>query len=77
MGLFPSSYNNRYILVAVCYVSKLVKAKALPTNDANVVISSIKKYIFNRSRAPRDMISNGGTYFYNHLLKLHKYGIQK
>nr|GEV98126.1 reverse transcriptase domain-containing protein [Tanacetum cinerariifolium] len=42
MGLFPSSRGNRYILVAVEYLSKWVEAKALPTNDARVVVMFLK-----------------------------------
>ncbi|GJU80369.1 reverse transcriptase domain-containing protein [Tanacetum coccineum] len=42
MGPFPSSRGNKYILVAVDYLSKWVKAKALPTNDARVVVKILK-----------------------------------
>ncbi|GJY98504.1 reverse transcriptase domain-containing protein [Tanacetum coccineum] len=42
MGPFPSSRGNKYILVAVDYLSKWVEAKALPTNDARVEFRIVK-----------------------------------
>nr|GEW08121.1 DNA-directed DNA polymerase [Tanacetum cinerariifolium] len=42
MSPFPSSRRNKYILVAVDYLSKWVEAKALPTNDARVVCKFLK-----------------------------------
>ncbi|GJX06945.1 reverse transcriptase domain-containing protein [Tanacetum coccineum] len=44
MGPFPTSRGNKYILVAVDYLSKWVKAKALPTNDARVFAKVMLKY---------------------------------
>ncbi|GJY56879.1 reverse transcriptase domain-containing protein [Tanacetum coccineum] len=42
MGPFPSSRGNKHILIVVDYLSKWVKAKALPTNDARVVVKFLK-----------------------------------
>ncbi|GJX07279.1 reverse transcriptase domain-containing protein, partial [Tanacetum coccineum] len=44
MGPFPSSHGNKYILVAVDYLSKWVEAKALPTNDARFFAKVMSKY---------------------------------
>nr|GEZ11544.1 protein NYNRIN-like [Tanacetum cinerariifolium] len=64
MGPFLSSRGNRYILVAVDYLSKWVEAKALPTNDARVVVKFLK-YLFARFETPRTIISDRGTHFCN------------
>nr|GEW21178.1 hypothetical protein [Tanacetum cinerariifolium] len=62
MGPFPSSRGNKYILVAVDYLSKWVEAKALPTNDARVVCKFLKN-LFARFGTPRAIISDRGTHF--------------
>lgn len=67
MGPFPSSYSNKYILVAVDYVSKWVEAIASPTNDAKVVLKMFKSIIFPRFGIPRVVISDGGSHFINKL----------
>ncbi|XP_075073972.1 uncharacterized protein LOC107782338 [Nicotiana tabacum] len=78
MGPFPYSNDHRYILVAVVYVSKWVKAISIPSNDAKVVVSFVKKHIFTRFGTPRVLISDGGTHFCNKLLNnvLAKYGVK-
>ncbi|GJR22105.1 reverse transcriptase domain-containing protein [Tanacetum coccineum] len=57
MGPFPSSRGNKYILVAIDYLSKWVEAKALPTNDARVVVKFLKS-LFARFGTPRAIISD-------------------
>ncbi|GJV92876.1 DNA-directed DNA polymerase [Tanacetum coccineum] len=52
MGPFPKSYKFKYILVAIDYVSKWAEAQALPTNNARVVISFLKK-LFYRFGMPK------------------------
>ncbi|GKB08898.1 reverse transcriptase domain-containing protein [Tanacetum coccineum] len=76
MGPFPSSRGNKYILVAVDYLSKWVEAKALPTNDARVVVKFLKS-LFSRFGAPRAIISDCGTHFCNDKFDkvMSKYGV--
>ncbi|GJR44823.1 reverse transcriptase domain-containing protein [Tanacetum coccineum] len=76
MGPFSSSRGNKYILVAVDYLSKWVEAKALPTNDARVVVKILKS-LFSRFGAPRAIISDRGTHFCNDKFDkvMSKYGV--
>ncbi|XP_047264612.1 uncharacterized protein LOC124896814 [Capsicum annuum] len=78
MGPFPPSKGNLYILVAVDYVSKWVKAMASPTHDARVVLRFVKKNIFSRFGTPRALISDRGMHFINTWLKnlLAKHGVR-
>nr|GEW21026.1 reverse transcriptase domain-containing protein [Tanacetum cinerariifolium] len=56
--------RNKYILVAVDYLLKWVKVKALPTNDARVVCKFLKS-LFSRFGTPRAIISDRETRFCN------------
>nr|GEY82400.1 reverse transcriptase domain-containing protein [Tanacetum cinerariifolium] len=64
MGPFPSSKGNKYILVSVNYLSKWVEAKALPKNDARVVVKFLKS-LFSQFGTPKAIISDRGTHFCN------------
>nr|GEY73676.1 reverse transcriptase domain-containing protein [Tanacetum cinerariifolium] len=46
------------------YLSKWVEAKALPTNDARVVVKFLKS-VFTQFRTPKAIISDRGTHFCN------------
>nr|GEV61041.1 reverse transcriptase domain-containing protein [Tanacetum cinerariifolium] len=76
MGPILSSRGNRYILVAVDYLSKWVEAKALPTNDARVVVKFLKS-LFARFRTPKAIISDHGNNFFNYKFAkvMSKYGV--
>ena len=77
MGPFPPSFNNKYILLAVDYVSKWVEVISTTTNDAKFVLNFLWKYIFSRFEIPREIISDEKTYFCNKLFDslLAKYGV--
>nr|GFB02994.1 reverse transcriptase domain-containing protein [Tanacetum cinerariifolium] len=68
--------GNKYILVAVHYLSKWVEAKALPTNDARDVVKFLKS-LFSRFGTPKAIISDRGTFFCNDQFSrvMAKYGV--
>nr|GEY23269.1 reverse transcriptase domain-containing protein [Tanacetum cinerariifolium] len=68
--------GNKYILVAVDYLSKWVEAKALPTNDVRVVVKFLKS-LFSRFDTPKAIISDRGTHFCNDQFSrvMAKYGV--
>ncbi|GJW23674.1 reverse transcriptase domain-containing protein [Tanacetum coccineum] len=76
IGPFPQSRGNKYILVAIDYVSKWVKAQALPTNDARVMVKFLRS-LFARFGVPKALISDRGTHFCNSQLEkaLQIYGV--
>ena len=77
MGPFPSSKGNKYILVAVDYVSKRVEAIVSPTDDSRIVAKLFKRIIFPHFRVPRVLISDNRTHCIKKKLKalLKKYGM--
>nr|GEZ88755.1 reverse transcriptase domain-containing protein [Tanacetum cinerariifolium] len=76
MGPFLNSNGNKYILVAVDYLSKWVEAKALLTNDARVVVKFLKS-LFSQFGTPKAIISDRGTHFCNDQFAkvMSKYGV--
>nr|GEY26967.1 reverse transcriptase domain-containing protein [Tanacetum cinerariifolium] len=76
MGSFSNSKGNKYILVAIDYLLKWVEAKALPTNDARVVVKFLK-FLFSRFGTPKAIISDRGTHFCNAQFAkvMSKYGV--
>ncbi|GJT93413.1 reverse transcriptase domain-containing protein [Tanacetum coccineum] len=73
---FPTSYGNKYILVAIDYVSKWAEAQALSTNDAKVVVKFLKRF-FSRFGIPKALISDRGSHTCNHQLEkaLQSFGV--
>ena len=78
MGPFPSSFANIYILLAVDYVSKWVKAASSPKNDAFKVLGFLQRNILSRFGTPRTIIIDGGSHFANKVFEklMSRYGIK-
>nr|GEY88398.1 reverse transcriptase domain-containing protein [Tanacetum cinerariifolium] len=66
MRPFPSSKGNKYMLVAVDYLSKWVEAKALPTNDARE-----RKLQLNELSELRDQAYENSLIYKEKTKKLH------
>nr|GEY06759.1 reverse transcriptase domain-containing protein [Tanacetum cinerariifolium] len=60
-GHYEANYTTKK---GIDYLSKWVKAKELPTNDARVVVKFLKS-LFSRFGTPKEIISDRGTHFYN------------
>nr|GEV35171.1 reverse transcriptase domain-containing protein [Tanacetum cinerariifolium] len=81
---WPTIYKDAFELVKHCdscqrqvdYFSKWVEAKALPTNDARVVVKFLKS-LFSRFGTPKAIISDRGTHFCNDQFSrvMSKYGV--
>ncbi|GKD14666.1 reverse transcriptase domain-containing protein [Tanacetum coccineum] len=76
MGPFPSSNGNKYVLVAIDYVSKWVEAQAFPSSDARNVVNFLRR-LFARFRIPKALISDRGTHFCNYQMEkvMKMYGV--
>ncbi|GKB70875.1 reverse transcriptase domain-containing protein [Tanacetum coccineum] len=76
MGPLPKLHKFEYILVVDDYVSKWAEAQALPTNDARVVITFLKK-LFCHFGMPKALISDRGSHLCNKIMEktMKRYGV--
>ncbi|GJR40051.1 reverse transcriptase domain-containing protein [Tanacetum coccineum] len=68
MGPFPSSNRNKYILVAIDYVSRWVEAQAFPTSDARNIVNFLRR-LFVRFEILKALISDRGTHLCNYQME--------
>nr|GEZ14895.1 reverse transcriptase domain-containing protein [Tanacetum cinerariifolium] len=75
-GHYGANYTAKKVFDSIYYLSKWVEAKALPTNDARVVVKFLKS-LFSRFETPKAIISDRGTYFCNDQFSrvMLKYGV--
>nr|GEY81089.1 reverse transcriptase domain-containing protein [Tanacetum cinerariifolium] len=75
-GHYGANYTAKKVFESDDYLSKWVEAKALPTNDARVVVKFLKS-LFSRFGTPKAIISDRGTHFCNDRFArvMSKYGV--
>nr|GEW16098.1 reverse transcriptase domain-containing protein [Tanacetum cinerariifolium] len=75
-GHYGANYTAKKVFDSVNYLLKWVEAKALPTNDARVVVKFLKSSFF-RFGTPKAIISDRGTHFCNDQFSrvMSKYGV--
>nr|GEU74262.1 reverse transcriptase domain-containing protein [Tanacetum cinerariifolium] len=75
-GHYGANYTAKKVFDSVDYLSKWVEAKALPTNDARVVVKFLKS-LFSWFGTPKAIISDRGTHFCNDQFSrvMSKYGV--
>ncbi len=68
--LTRKSTRNQYILVAIDYTIKWVKAKTLRDNIAQSTTKFIYENIMTCFRCPTHLVSDQGTHFINRMIEI-------
>jgi hypothetical protein len=61
-------FGNRYILIAIDYVTKWVEARALQTNTTIVIAKFLYDHILTRFGCPFTIVTHQGTHFINDVI---------
>jgi hypothetical protein len=61
--------GNRYIVVAIDYMTKWAEARAIPDASAKVILPFLTEDIITRHGFPKELISDRGTTFVNQLVQ--------
>ncbi|MCO5548493.1 hypothetical protein L7F22_001953 [Adiantum nelumboides] len=62
--------KNKYVVMATCYVSMWVEAKALPNNTTKSIAWFLYEHIICRYRSPIELVSDQGTRFSNDTIEI-------